>query len=250
MGERVSWASNNKEKDDLRYSIWNALIEKNFAVDDPFGGISNFTGCEVAAYNLASLQIWRDAKVVKCNPDTPQIPVRFRALQDGKTLYMAVPRLSDERCFVELEKNDLKSRGVSLEYASTWQGAVEHGKKVYFEDMKKIDICVTGCVAVTLEGGRTGKGAGFADLEFGLLRIYNLIDNSTPIIATVHDIMLVDNDKLPIQSHDTFLTCIVTPTRIIHMKTDLEQPQGIEWDLVEEAQYEAIPILKKLKPKK
>ena len=33
--------------------------------------------------------------------------------------------------------------------------------------MPKLDFCVVGCVAVTRSGGRTGKGAGFADLEQG-----------------------------------------------------------------------------------
>ncbi len=248
MEDRVVWAASNKEKDELRFSIWNTLVEKNIAVDEPYGGISNFTGCEVAASNLASLQMWRDAKVIKCNPDTPQIPVRLRALQAGKTLYMAVPRLVDERCFLELTKEDLEKKGVNLEYAASWQGAVEHGKMVRFEEMKKIDICVTGCVAVTKLGGRTGKGAGFADLEFGLLRMYKLINSETPIITTVHDIMIVNDDILPVNKHDTFLTCIVTPTQVIHVKTDLEQPKGIEWDLVLPEQFEAIPILKKLKP--
>ena len=36
--------------------------------------------------------------------------------------------------------------------------------------MEKLDFCVVGCVAVTRRGGRTGKGAGFADLEHGIFR--------------------------------------------------------------------------------
>jgi 5-formyltetrahydrofolate cyclo-ligase len=31
---------------------------------------------------------------VKANPDSAQWPVRQRALEDGKTVYMAVPRLA------------------------------------------------------------------------------------------------------------------------------------------------------------
>jgi 5-formyltetrahydrofolate cyclo-ligase len=36
---------------------------------------------------------WPAARVVKANPDAPQLPVRRRALADGKVVYMAVPRL-------------------------------------------------------------------------------------------------------------------------------------------------------------
>jgi 5-formyltetrahydrofolate cyclo-ligase len=37
----------------------------------------------------------RVARVLKANADAPQLPVRARALADGKLLYMAVPRLAD-----------------------------------------------------------------------------------------------------------------------------------------------------------
>jgi hypothetical protein len=41
---------------------------------------------------------------------------------------------------------------------------------VALDEMSPIDLVVVGCVAVARDGGRTGKGAGFADLELGLLR--------------------------------------------------------------------------------
>ena len=68
----------------------------------------------MAAEKLAALPIWQQAKTIKCNPDSPQIPVRMRALQDGKRLYMAVPRLTDDRCFVELTAEDLQRQSVSI----------------------------------------------------------------------------------------------------------------------------------------
>ena len=47
---------------------------------------------------------------------------------------------------------------------------MQHGEPIAFEDMPALDFCVVGCVAVTRRGGRTGKGAGFADLEQGIFR--------------------------------------------------------------------------------
>jgi hypothetical protein len=47
--------------------------------------------------------------VVKSNPDAPQLPVRARALADGKLPYMAVPRLTDERPFILLDPGRLEA---------------------------------------------------------------------------------------------------------------------------------------------
>jgi 5-formyltetrahydrofolate cyclo-ligase len=79
-----------------------------------FGHIPNFVGAQKAAQRLAALPIWQRAKAIKCNPDSPQIPVRLRVLQDGKRLYMAVPRLTSTRCFVELTAEDLQQRNIRL----------------------------------------------------------------------------------------------------------------------------------------
>jgi 5-formyltetrahydrofolate cyclo-ligase len=51
-------------------------------------------GAEQAAARLADLPKWQTARVVNANPDSPQLPVRRRALADGKVVYMAVPRLA------------------------------------------------------------------------------------------------------------------------------------------------------------
>src|SRR5262249_53996704 len=148
---------------------------------EPFGHIPSFIGAEAAAERLAELPIWQRAQVVKCNPDTAQVPVRLRALQDGKRLYMAVPRLAQRRCFVQMSAADLRQRRIDLAAAATAVGALEYGRLVALEEMAPIDLVVTGCVVVTRDGGRTGKGAGFADLELGMLRQFGLLRTGTPI---------------------------------------------------------------------
>jgi hypothetical protein len=40
-------------------------------------------------------------------PDSPQRPVRLRALKEGKMVYMAVPRLRELECFIELDPSRL-----------------------------------------------------------------------------------------------------------------------------------------------
>jgi 5-formyltetrahydrofolate cyclo-ligase len=95
-------------KDAVREWVW-TLLERERVARFPGarGRIPNFAGAPAAAARLASLPAWRAARVVKSNPDTPQLPVRARALADGKLLYMAVPRLADERPFILLDPGRL-----------------------------------------------------------------------------------------------------------------------------------------------
>ena len=119
----TEWSGHHHDKDQLRTRVWSSLEQQGVSLREPFGHIPTFVGAEQAAERLAALPIWQQAKVVKCNPDAPQAPVRWRALQDGKLLYMAVPRLTKVRCFVELTAQDLRGRNISLEEAATWRGA-------------------------------------------------------------------------------------------------------------------------------
>ena len=67
------------------------------------GRIPNFIGANVAAEKLEELYAWRKARIIKSNPDAPQKWVREKALRHRKTVYMAVPRLKEERCFLKID---------------------------------------------------------------------------------------------------------------------------------------------------
>ena len=244
---KTEWSGQHRDKDILRAEIWSLLKRQAISLREPFGHIPDFVGADQAAERLATLPIWQRAQVVKCNPDTPQVPVRLRALEDGKRLYMAVPRLTRVRCFVELTAEDLCQRNVSFEAAAVAQGALMHGRLVTFEEMLRIDLVVTGCVAVTRNGGRTGKGAGFADLELGMLREFGLVQPDTPIVTTVHPLQIVGNSRLPMQPHDSALDWIVTPREAIETHTPYPQPTGLNWEAVRPEQFETIPVLQRLR---
>jgi len=172
--------------------VWMSLENQGASIGTVFSHIPNFKGANQTAARLAELSIWKNAGVVKCNPDAPQIPVRLRALQDGKLLYAPVPELAKELPFIELDPEDLKKRGIPFESAAPIEGALKYGRKVQFQEMKPFDIAIVGCVAVTRIGSRTGKGGGFADLELGIFREMSLIDSSTPIVTTVHSLLVDD----------------------------------------------------------
>jgi 5-formyltetrahydrofolate cyclo-ligase len=235
------------DKDNLRAEIWSLLKEQGVSPREPFGHIPTFVGSEKAAERLAALPIWQRANAIKCNPDSPQIPVRLRALQDGKRLYMAVPRLTNTRCFVELTAEDLQQRNIPLEDAAIARKALTYGRLVSFEEMQAIDLVMVGCVAVTRNGGRTGKGAGFADLELAMLKEFGLVQSDTPIVTTVHPLQIVEEERLPMQAHDWALNWIVTPEEAIETNTTYLRPIGLDWDAIRPEQFKKIPILRQLK---
>lgn len=245
----TAWSDRHPRKEQLRQTIWQILKEQGAAKRDPFGHIPNFVGAEVAARNLAALAIWHSAEVIKCNPDSPQQPVRLQALAEGKRLYMAIPQLTQSECFVEVTAAMLKVKQVPLSEGASMAGALRHGQPVRFEQMQKIDLVLVGCVAVTAEGGRTGKGAGFADLELAMLGEFGLVQPATPIATTVHDLQLVANEQLEMQSHDWPLNWIVTPEQVIETQTYLPRPVGLDWATVQADQLAQIPILQQLKEK-
>jgi 5-formyltetrahydrofolate cyclo-ligase len=244
---KTNWIGYHHDKDKLRTEIWSLLKQQAASIGNPFGHIPNFIGAELAAEKLANLPIWKQAKTIKCNPDSAQIPVRMRALQDGKHLYMAVPRLTDTRCFVELTAEDLQRQNVSISESAIARKALACGKLVSFAEMESIDLVIVGCVAVTRNGGRTGKGAGFADLELAMLTEFGLVKIDMPIVTTVHPLQIVEDSRLPMQAHDWALNWIVTAEEVIETNTIYPRPIGLNWDSMRSEQLEQIPILRKLR---
>src|SRR3569623_3060147 len=164
------WAGRNPDKDVVRHDIWTSLERDGVAVGPAWSLIPNFVGADVAAWRLAQTPEWLRARTGKTNPDAPQIPIRIRALYEGKLVFAPVPYLTREFPYLRLHPERLRANGISFELAATSQGFMEHGERIGFEDVAPLDFCVVGSVAVTRAGGRTGKGAGFADLETAIFR--------------------------------------------------------------------------------
>ena len=124
---------------------------------------------------------------MKSNPDSPQLPVRVRALKDGKLVYMAVPRLAEADPFFVLDPDQLAdppARAASIKHAA------RSARTIDFDAMTPVDLVVTGCVAVGEDGARLGKGGGFSDLEFALAAAAGLVDDHTVVVTTVHDVQV------------------------------------------------------------
>jgi len=234
----------SRTKQDIRDQVWHAL-EQSRARRFPGarGRIPNFVGAERAADRLRELDVWKRAKVLKCNPDSPQRPVRLRALKEGKLVYMAVPRLRELECFIELDPSRL---GKNITKASSIEGAFRFGRPVRPDRMKRIDLIVCGTVAVNPEGARIGKGGGYSDLEYGLAREAGLVQRKTPIVTTVHDLQVLD-EELPVLAHDIPVDYVITPTKVIETHTKLPRPEGVYWEYLTNGQIDAIPYLKQIR---
>lgn len=205
--------------------------------------IPNFEGAGEAADRLAGLPEWRAARRIKCNPDAPQRAVRLRALREGKVVFMAVPRLREARCFWRLDPAKLEGR---LAHAATINGATALGEAVAPEALPRIDLVVAGSVAVNRRGARVGKGGGYSDLEFALARELGAVVENTPVVTTVHDLQVVD-ENIPMTTHDVPLDIIITPKRIIRPRHSLPKPSGIKWPELSSEQLSAMPPLARLK---
>ncbi len=230
------------DKQALRERVWDELEDSGEArfPFPPHGRIPNFAGASEAADRLVDSEAWQAAETVKANPDAPQLPVRRAALRQGKTLYMAVPRLRDENCFLELDPEDVED----IQHATTVGGSAEAGVAVGPEEMPEIDLVVSGSVAVTEAGERVGKGEGYSDLEFAVLREFGLVDDSTATATTVHEMQIVDED-IETGAHDVPMELVVTPERTIEAATG-GKPSGIDWEQAGE-RVEEIPVLDQLR---
>ena len=233
------------DKETLRERIWDELEETGEArfPFPPHGRIPNFAGAKDAADRLAGLDAWQDAAVIKSNPDAPQLPVRRAALHAGKTVYMAVPRLKEKECFLKLDPTALED----LDKAATIGGSTDQGVQVHPEEMELIDLIVSGSVAVDSDGSRIGKGEGYSDLEFAVLRECELVDDETTTVSTVHEIQVID-ETLPTDDHDVPIEYVCTPERTIAGGVDREKPSGIDWDKLPAEKRTEIPILEEVAP--
>jgi 5-formyltetrahydrofolate cyclo-ligase len=231
-------------KQSIREHLWDLLEREGVArFPGARGRIPNFIGAEEAARQLATMDEWTKARVLKANPDSPQLPVRAQALAEGKVLYMAVPRLRNPKPFLLLDPTTARP---SPRKAASIRGATRLGRPVAISAMRRIDLVVCGSVAVNRKGARIGKGGGFSDLEFALLNEAGLVDETTAVATTVHPLQVMD-EELPETRHDFRVDLIVMPEEVIRTaRKSRRRPPGIIWSDLDEDKISEVPVLEAL----
>jgi len=231
------------EKDLLRRKIWSLMEERGISrfPKPVFGRIPNFVGAEIAAARVVEEEEYERARVVKVNPDAPQHTVRLKVLLDGKMLLIPTPRLREG--FKVLDPGKTPRR--SYAEASTIRGSFRYGKPCQLDELPRVDLIVVGSVAVSTEGVRIGKGGGYSELEYAILRDAGAVGEDTPIFTTVHDVQIAGD--VPKELHDLTVDAIVTPTRTIRVKRRYERPKEIFWEKISQDQLRDIPILSELR---
>ena len=193
----------------------------------------------MAAARLLNIEPWKSPTAIKVNPDSPQRPLRAEALRRGITIFVPTPRLRGG--FKKLDPHrippDKIEEAASLSHVDRWS------EEVALADMPGLDAIVCGSAAVTRHGQRCGKGEGYSDLEFAILR--ELGHPPVPVATTVHDLQVVDS--VPRDPTDQPLSVIATPTHAIRIKRPSAAPTGTDWTRLSPEDLEEMPIPAELK---
>lgn len=196
-----------RNKQELRQAVW-AYMEKNNLVTFPrpcYGRIPNFVGSSSATERLKSFAEWEKAKAVFSAPDSSLHPARCETLREGKILLVAAPKLTG----FYLLKDVLPEKAFE---ASSIKGFSKFGRSVKIDThLPRIDLYLTGAVAVDKKGNRIGKGTGFGDREDEILSEAGLMDEKTPRVALVHEVQVFEDFSSLMDKNDKKVMIIVTP---------------------------------------
>ncbi len=228
-------------KAEARQAVWDALTEKK-AARFPFpahGRIPNFAGAKEAAQRLMAHPIFNKVKCIKVNPDSPQRYVREGALKRGITVIVPTPRLKGGFKKFDPAKipKDKYAEAANLSTSERW------AEEVPLKALPRIDLIVTGSVAVTRDGRRCGKGHGYGDLEYAIYR--ELGHAPVAVVTTVHRLQLVK--RFPTDSHDLPVSLIATPEEVIEIANPPPSPEGVDWEKLPAQALQEMPVLLSLR---
>jgi len=212
------------EKQVIREWVWRRMAQGG-PRGNPYGGIPPFPGQNKAAERLRRTSLYKESFSVMVPPDRAQLQVRINLLQDRKRLIMATPGLRDG--FREIASSGIPPSRWAKAVSSV--GVSQYGRKLAstLDEIGGVDLLITGAVAVSLQGDRIGKGTGYFDLEYMILREIGSAGEKTRVIAVVDDLQVFK--ELTWNERDVSIDLIVTPTKSIPVHHPRPRPKGIDW---------------------
>lgn len=245
--------SGSSDRDRMRREVWKQLRkvaypDSRFAWD--FGSyIPDHEGSEEVAERILGLAERRELDRFLTTPDNNLNAFRERMIEEERAFVM--PTYGILRGFVRLQPKQVPAG--KADFASTLDGMNRFATPVPLdrlaEDHPGFDCLVTGASFITRDGLRMGKGHGYFDLEWAMLREVGLVDESTLVLAAGHEVQVVaPRDELGsiADSHDTIVDYIVTPENLYEVEDPPPKPEGIFWERLSRKRVEKIPPLKAL----
>ena len=206
--------------------------------------IPDYAGSEIGNQRIRELPIYKKSNIIFITPDNNLVSLREGAILDGKTTIM--PTYGIIRGFLKITRNDVPEGQEA--FAATLDGMDKFAEPITLEQITNlghIDLMVTGASVITLEGIRFGKGHGYFDLEWAMMRTVGVADERTPLVAVAHDCQITEVKIVP-EPHDTIIDYIVTPSQTIEVTSKRPKPVGINWDILSMEMREQIPPLRSL----
>lgn len=203
-----------ESKQKLRQAVWEYMEEHNLVTFPRpcYGRIPNFIGSRAAVERLKTLKEWKKARVIFSAPDSSLHPARCEALKEGKIILVAAPRLKGFHLLKDVPPEKAFE-------ASSIRGFSRFEKLAKIEPhFLKVDLYLTGAVAVDRMGNRVGKGAGYGDREDAILSKACLINENTPRVALVHEAQVFEDFSSLMEKSDKRVTIIVTPEEVYRVR--------------------------------
>lgn len=232
----------------IRQQIWGKLqdvarpdtrFHLNFAEVIP-----DFEGSEAATAHIAAMPEYQATKYAFITPDNCLVDLRRRMIEEGRSFVMSTYGIY--RGFLLIEPG-MVPKGAEL-YAA-WLDGMEHfARPITLAEIAargRFDFMVTGASAVSVDGVRFGKGHGFFDLEWGMFTDLGLVDETTPVVAIVHDVQVVQEKLIPSET-DILVDHIATPSRLHRVERRAKRPRGVKWNLLDPKQIAETPPLQEL----
>lgn len=193
-----------KNKEEVRQYIWRK-IEPFCNFPSPYGRIPNFKDAKKACEKVRELEEYRNAECVFSAPDSVLLRLREIVLEDQKTLLAVLPKMKGFVVLREKVKPTIEN--------------IKLGKVANLKELReKVGIFAQGCVAVDLNGFRIGKGSGFGDREFEILKKEGVLAKDALFVVVAHDLQVFNDLSYLMEEHDVKADVILTPTRVIRVK--------------------------------
>jgi 5-formyltetrahydrofolate cyclo-ligase len=193
-----------RSKRDVREHVWRNI--EGFATF-PFpvkGRIPNFVGAIKACEKLRELERYQNSTIVFSAPDSPLKRAREIVIEDGKALLAVKPHM----------KGFLLIRDTACTTISKMSRCPEV-KLETLKTMGKIRTFIQGCVAVDRKGNRIGKGSGYGDKEYTLLKKHGLLADDCIYVVIAHPVQVFEDLSYLMDEHDIRADVILTPHSIV-----------------------------------